>query len=150
VYTVMREARADVVVYVARQFTPWRRVLVPFTGSIHDGGALEIAQRIAANNDTRVTLLHVIEPRRHNGAPQPNPPTNATISESERVHLHVVESDDPLETVVREAQQDYDLVLIGVSATWGLEPTPFSPHHERLARECPASLLIVRKYQAAT
>ena len=47
---------------------------------------------------------------------------------------------------MREAQRGYDLVIVGVSEEWGLEPKMFSGEHERFAAECPASLVIVRKY----
>jgi nucleotide-binding universal stress UspA family protein len=57
----------------------------------------------------------------------------------------MVMSQDPLDVVVEEARQSYDLVVIGVSEELGLQPTLLGTGHERLARECPASMLIVHK-----
>jgi nucleotide-binding universal stress UspA family protein len=57
----------------------------------------------------------------------------------------MVMSQDPLDVVVEEARQSYDLVVIGVSEELGLQPTLLGAGHERLARECPASMLIVHK-----
>ena len=61
-------------------------------------------------------------------------------------HLLYFPDSAPLAEVVAEARRGYDLVVVGVAEEWGLEPRMFSAEHERLATECPASLLIVRKY----
>jgi nucleotide-binding universal stress UspA family protein len=55
-------------------------------------------------------------------------------------------SHEPLDVVVEEARGGYDLVVIGVSEALGLQPTLLGTGHERLAQECPASLLIVHKW----
>jgi len=39
-------------------------------------------------------------------------------------------------------------VIIGVAAVWGLESHLFGWRPERIARECPSSMLIVRRYIA--
>lgn len=165
VYEVMRHARMDVCVYLERQFRPWRRILVPFRRGAHDRTALELARRLALHGNVEVTILHVTEPKESKSAAALSASTDvrkkkekdvvedpfqgAKMSESfssERVHLQVVESDDPLGVAVKVACQNFDLVIVGVSEAWGLEPVLFSTRHERLARECPASLLMVRKY----
>lgn len=165
VYEVMRHARVDVCVYLERRFHPWKRILVPFRRGAHDRAALELARRIALQGGVEVTILHVTEPESRQTVPVPDVTAGARkrkekeigedplqvvkMSESfssERVHLQVVESDDPLGVAVQVACQNFDLVIVGVSEAWGLEPVLFSNRHERLARECPASLLMVRKY----
>ena len=65
------------------------------------------------------------------------------------VRLLVVESAHPLDTLVEVARGEFDLVVAGASEQWGLEPSLFSRRHERLARECPASVLIVRAAHVA-
>jgi len=52
----------------------------------------------------------------------------------------------PVGVVVHQAQQ-FDLVVIGVSEEWGLESHLFGWRPERIARDCPCSLLIVRRYE---
>lgn len=165
VYDIMRHARMDVCVYLERQFRPWKRILVPFRRGAHDRAALELARRLALHGNVEVTILHVTEPKNDQSAagspPSPggqitggrevaeDPFQGAKMSESfssERVHLQVVESNDPLGVAVKVACRSFDLVIVGVSEFWGLEPVLFSNRHERLARECPASLLMVRKY----
>ena len=57
-----------------------------------------------------------------------------------------VESIRSADARIETAWGGYDLVVVGVAEEGGLEPRMFSAEHERLATECPASLLIVRKY----
>jgi nucleotide-binding universal stress UspA family protein len=140
VYDVLRQAPSDVAIYLERTFRPWTRVLVPYRGGVHDLGALAWARRIAEQSGAEVTLLHVVPP----DAGGDSAPASETFPEG--IELRVVPSADPVEALVSAAKEGFDLVVVGVSETWGLEPSLFSTRHERLARECPASLLIVRKY----
>jgi Kef-type K+ transport system membrane component KefB/nucleotide-binding universal stress UspA family protein len=144
IYTVMNEARADVAVYLPRHFRPWRRVLVPYLGSVHDLGALDLARRLAAQGDLEVTVLHVVRPT---AAPPAAPPGLSVddLAGSSGMSVRMVMRQDPLDVVVEEARERYDLVVIGVSEAFGLQPTLLGTGHERLARECQASLLIVHK-----
>lgn len=144
--TVMQEAHSDVAVYMVRQFRPWRRVLVPYFGGPHDRGALELARRIGVYSGLRLTLLHVVAPERADDAPRLGLSEAASDFEADGVHLKVIESTDPVETLVRETWLGYDLVVLGASDVWGMEPKLFSTRHERLAFATPASLLVVRKF----
>lgn len=140
IYSVMSDARTNVAVYLPRHFRPWRRVLVPYLGSVHDLAALDLARRIAASGDAEVTLLHVVA-----GDEQDASAADALASVP-GVLLQRVVTDEPLDTVVLEAGRAYDLVVVGVSETFGLQPTLLGTSHERLARECPASMLIVHEH----
>jgi nucleotide-binding universal stress UspA family protein len=150
---VMRNAKADVCVYLERQFNPYKNILVPFREGVHDVGALALAHQIAVNIDANVTVLHIIRPENENSK-KLNEVTQEDIIRAggiedfpeERIKLQVVESDTPLDTAIKIANRNFDLVIVGLSETWGLDPSLFSKRHERLARECPASLLILRKY----
>ncbi|MDR3627560.1 MAG: cation:proton antiporter [Ignavibacteriaceae bacterium] len=152
---VMRYAKADVCVYLERQFNPYKNILVPFREGVHDKGALVLAHQIAENIDANVTVLHIVKPK-DTGTEKNSSNADEDIIRAggiedfpeERIKLLVVESDSPLDTAVKIASRNYDLVVVGLSETWGLEPSLFSKRHERLARECPASLLILRKYVA--
>ena len=146
VHDVMKHTRSDVAVYLDRTFRPWERVLVPYRGGVHDTAALELANRIAKTTGARITLLHVVEPAPEAGASGDGAARTETFPDN--VELRVVPSDDPVEALVDAAAEGFDLVVVGVSETWGLEPSVFSVRHERLARECPSSMLIVRRYVA--
>jgi Kef-type K+ transport system membrane component KefB len=130
---VLRRVRPDVGVLVARHFAPWRRVLVPFAGGRHDEAALALAARLA-RHDVAVQVLRVVTP----GHPAPALPAIP-------LPVQTVEAGDAPSVVVDEARTGaYDAVVIGASDAWGLRPALFGRHHERLAAECPATLLIVR------
>ena len=51
--------------------------------------------------------------------------------------------DSPADAVIAEARA-FDLVVIGVAEEWGLESHLFGWRAQRIARDCPSSLLIVR------
>jgi nucleotide-binding universal stress UspA family protein len=147
VHKVLASCPAHVAVFVDRGFRSAARILVPFLGGSHDRFALELANRIAQNTSAQVTILHVIAPlsgaARNAAAGQfPNPlPPN--------LRLQVVEDTSPAGVVLHQAQL-YDLVVIGVSEEWGLESHLFGWRPERIARDCPASLLIVRHFTPPT
>ncbi|MCL5028065.1 MAG: cation:proton antiporter [Bacteroidetes bacterium] len=157
---VMNNAHADVCVYLERKFEPYKNILVPFREGVHDKGALLLARQIAANTNASLTVLHIVKPKTDDNNEKPSPlnQLNKTGNKDyirneimedfpeDHMKLRVVESDSPLDTAVKIANQNYDLIVVGLSETWGLEPSLFSKRHERLARECPASLLIMRKY----
>jgi hypothetical protein len=48
-----------------------------------------------------------------------------------------------VETVLQEAT-GYDLTVLGVGEEWQLEPHVFGLRPERIAAQCPSSLLVVR------
>jgi nucleotide-binding universal stress UspA family protein len=153
--TVLRSAQVDVAVLVDRGPAPWRRILVPYRNPTEDLGALDMARRIATRGDVEVTILHV---------PALHGPVSAADRLASRweehafpegVRLKVVESANPLDAAVHEAQQGYDLIVVGVSSAWGTKPStwdtvpsPFGRRHERLARATNASLLVVRSRAA--
>ena len=51
---------------------------------------------------------------------------------------------DRTEGLLAEAQKGYDLVVVGMNATWDLDPTPTPWHRERLADGIATTLLAVR------
>ncbi|WP_414641251.1 cation:proton antiporter [Archangium sp.] len=144
---VMQEASTDVAVLVDRGLEQVRRVLVPFIGSPHDRAALGLARRLLQHANAEVTVLHVTQPegsRAHMGA-------RSLVEElfpegSGQVHFKVVAHDSPEEAALAECRCGYDLVVAGVGAEWGLEVEDrlFRLQGERILRDAPTSLLIVR------
>ena len=132
------------------------RVLVPYLGSAHDRGALQLGRRLAHQAGANVTLLQVasVDPATATG--------NVTIAEairnlsgedlppgSGRIEVKVVEHSHPEHAVIEECAQGYDLVVIGVGPEWGLEHRSFGMRAERIIEESPSSLLVVRQYAPA-
>ena len=137
----LREMPADLAILVQRGEGPWKRILVPYRDMQADRGAIELAGRIAAaTKDASVTILHVINP----GAQRSDKSELAATTFGDGVRLQLVENQDPLAAAIHEAAQGYDLIVVGASPTWGMQPSPFGARHEELARASTASLLVVR------
>jgi nucleotide-binding universal stress UspA family protein len=135
VHDVLSSADCDVAVLIDRGNAPWRRILVPHSGSEHDDGALELARRAVSNGAASLVVLQVVQPGER-------APALAGLPDGARVV--VVHSADPIAAATDEAARGYDLLIAGVWRDWGLEPAWFGPREERLARTKTASLIIVR------
>ena len=135
VQAVMREADADVAVLIDRGLAwPPRRVLVPFAGTAQDRAALRLAARVARRDGAAVTVLGVVRPG--DAAPAVELPEGVPP-------MRVIAAASPIDTVIREAAA-HDLTVLGVGEGWQLEPHVFGLRSERLAADCPSSLLVVR------
>jgi Kef-type K+ transport system membrane component KefB/nucleotide-binding universal stress UspA family protein len=151
VHRVLTGAPADVAIFVNRSpdESP-RKILVPYLGGVHDRLALEIANRMAKTIDVQVTAFHVVAPRRDNKDEVLGAQAEVTKAFNEPgatspVQFKVVEHASPVDAVLAEAQ-NHDLVIVGVAEEWGLESQVFGFRPQRIADECPKSLLIVRKF----
>jgi len=150
----MRQAPASVGVLVDRGLGWVTNVLVPYHGSIHDQGALRLAQRLARHSGANVTVLRVVtRGTAPAGALEDGPLTEVLEAQARpgegEIALKVVDHADPGRAVVEECARGHDLLLIGVGPEWGLEHRPFGMHPEIIITECPISLLVVRQYQPA-
>ncbi|MBX3469104.1 MAG: cation:proton antiporter [Planctomycetes bacterium] len=150
VYEVMRRARGDVAVYVGRRPPPWRRVLVPFTGGPHDLAALELAGRIASRDPAvSLTVLQVVAPGRTASESAQAAAGLVAAMDPARVTPRLVDGEAPVDVALEELQRTpYDLVVIGATEAWELEPRLLGATHERLAAQ-PVSMLIVRRGEPA-
>jgi Kef-type K+ transport system membrane component KefB/nucleotide-binding universal stress UspA family protein len=135
VQEVLSAADCDVAVLIDRGNAPWRRILVPHSGSEHDDGAVELARRAVSNGAGSLVVLQVVQPGEH-------APALADLPDGARVV--VIHSTDPIAAAADEAARGYDLLIAGVSRDWGLGPEWFGRREEQLARTETASLIIVR------
>ncbi|HEX8520978.1 MAG TPA: cation:proton antiporter [Tepidisphaeraceae bacterium] len=150
VHRVMSSAPADVGIFVNRGLDGSRRILVPYLGSSHDRLALEMASRLAKSGGAQVTVLHVVAPDRSNnsltlGAKSAVDRAFTEPGQQNPVQFKVIEHDSPVAAIL-DAAKEYDLVIIGVGEEWGLESQVFGFRPQRIAQDCPTSLLIVRKH----
>lgn len=147
VHRIMTSTDADVAVFIDRGITKPKRVLVPFMGSSHDRLALDLAGRIARATGAEITLLHI---RRPGARAASGPDLSRTFDDpavAARVTVKTVEDPSPSFAVLSRVA-DHELVIIGVSDEWGLESSLLGLRAERIASNCPVSLLIVRRFQA--
>jgi Kef-type K+ transport system membrane component KefB/nucleotide-binding universal stress UspA family protein len=149
VHEVMQEASGTVAVLVDRGLSQVRRVLVPFVGSRHDRAALGLARRLFKQAGAEVTVLHVTTPD-GGGAGRAQVDELFPSEEGGSVKLKVVRHASPEEAALEEAKAGYDLVVVGLGAEWGLEDRLFGVQRERIVRDAPASLLLVRHPEGAT
>jgi nucleotide-binding universal stress UspA family protein len=149
VHRVLQQCERDVAVFVDRGFRAARRVLVPYLGSPHDRLALELAHRIARHTEAQVTVLHIVAPMRNDdgGAAAVRGAVDRIFQEPGHktpVTFRVIEDESPVGVVLHQSQ-NADLVIFGVAEEWGLESHLFGWRAQRIARDCPSSLLLVRK-----
>ncbi|MEO6027783.1 MAG: cation:proton antiporter [Candidatus Binatia bacterium] len=155
VHEVMRRAETTVAVLVDRGLGWASRVLVPYLGSIHDRGALQLGLRLARHAGASVTILQVANPDPTRAKTVPMADAVREILHEDvaarggRIAVKIVEHTNPENAVLDECQEGYDLLVIGVGTEWGLEPRPFGMRSERLIQECPSSLLVVRQHAPA-
>ncbi len=111
---VVAEADRPVGVLVDRGLTVVDRVLLAVDDSEDGIAAAGIARQLQAGGATLTTWRHV-DPER-----------------------------DQTEELLEEAAKGYDLVVVGMTAAWDLDPTPTPWHRERLAAGIETTLLAVR------
>ncbi|HEV8291967.1 MAG TPA: universal stress protein, partial [Tepidisphaeraceae bacterium] len=150
VHRVLTTCPTHVAVFVDRGLRNIDRILVPYLGSAHDALALELAARIVRNTTAQATVLHVVPPMTPSAAKSADAKRAVekifeTQTDSASVSFQVVEDSSPVGVVLHRAR-DFDLVIIGVAEQWGLESRLFGWRPEKIARDCPASLLIVRNF----
>lgn len=151
VHRVLENAESDVAIFVDRgMHVRPKSILVPYMGSPHDKLALEMAARMARHSGAAVTVLHVVSPERESERPRLGAKENtdqvfADPTQPAPVTFKVVPHADPIAAVLEQAKP-FDLVAIGIAEEWGLTSQLFGWRAERIARDCPSSLLILRKY----
>lgn len=153
VHRVMEEFPETVAVFIDRGLKEIRRILVPYLSSSHDRAALSLAQRLAKHSQAEVTILHLVHPHRDpklkGGAEEAVAQDFLDPETKTRVAIKTIETRSPINAVLEESRQGYDLVLLGTSEELELEHRLFGLRPERIAMECPASMLIVRQALAA-
>ncbi|MBN1209758.1 MAG: cation:proton antiporter [Myxococcaceae bacterium] len=146
VHDVMHDAPTQVAVFVDRGLEKLQRVLVPFIGSQRDRGALQLAQRLVHHAGVEVTVLHVVAPERAHGGAGAQVLVEEMFRESSgRVRFKAVVHESPEDAVLEEAGAGYELIVVGVGPEWGLKERLFGLYRERLVRDAPTSLLVVRQ-----
>jgi nucleotide-binding universal stress UspA family protein len=153
VHEVMRATSADVGVLVDRGLGRLEKILVPYLGSAHDRAALAAARRIVDHTGATAVVLHVVSPSRSEklgvGEKVEEVFQEKTQGLSAQVIFKAVEHASPALAVLEEAADDYDLIVIGIGAEWGLEHRPFGMQAEMIIAQSSTSLLVMRQGNAA-
>lgn len=160
---VLSSAPMDVGVLIDRGLGAIRRVLVLYHGTADDLAAVRIARRLGnapqsgAAQPIHVTLLAVvpsedgIEKERQALLDRFGDETEAAPSTDGSARflpgaltIKVCAHAEPAEAALSEAQQGYDVVLVGIGPDWGLEQRSIGIASEPLLQRCPVSILILR------
>ena len=131
----------------ARLLTISRRLWVGSNPKIMLSRSLA-ADQISQRHDARVTILHVVKPGSHAdntgriGVQSLVDRQFATPGSTRQVRFQVVESDSPVDVVVRESA-NYDLIILGISAQWQLKEKILSRSQSSVAQASACSVLAV-------
>ena len=151
---VLHNASCDVGVLMDRRLKNPRRILVPVGGGPHARLGLRLAFNLARGNDGDLTALRVVTRRGEVDLPAEQEALRKIV-ESElgeldhRLHLKVLQSPQVVSSLLNEARQGYDLLVIGASNEWFLRNWLFGSIPDVIAERSPCSVLLVRKYEPA-
>lgn len=143
----------DVAVYVDRGQELLEKLLVPYSGNIHDDLALELALRLLVSSDSRsLTILRVVQSGQTNSELSYELSAvmrNLSRKMRDRIDVQVQEAAEPIQAAV-EASARVDLTIAGTSRAWGIERQTLGRYTDQLANQCRSSLLITRRYSQVT
>lgn len=133
---VMRETGSAVGVLVDRGLTRIGSVLVPYLGREHDRAALRLARRVAAHANARLVVFDL-------GAESVIDPAEEGLAPAEEL-VKTARNERPVDAVLEESAAGYDLVVVGLGESLGLENRSFGIRTERILAAANASVLVVR------
>lgn len=143
----------DVAVYVDRGQELLEKILVPYSGNIHDDLALELALRLLVSSDSRtLTILRVVQSGQTNSELSYELSAvmqNLSRKMRDRIDVQIQEAQEPIQAAV-EASERADLTIAGTSRAWGIERQTLGRYTDQLANQCRSSLLITRRYSQVT
>jgi basic amino acid/polyamine antiporter, APA family len=148
---VLNNASCDVAVLRDRQLERIQRILVAIEESPHARTGLHLAHYLQKGTGAEVVAFHVAKEQQADIDAVENTIQSLVEQEfttiSDRVSVQVVQADSVAEGIIKEAKQDYDLVIMGASERWFLQRWLFSGNSDRVAEEAPCSVLLVRQQE---
>jgi nucleotide-binding universal stress UspA family protein len=144
----------DMAVIRFREREPPQRILVCTIGGPHASLALELAEvqarRFADRHErpATITLFSVVSPERGvRGLEERHELLQHLVEAHDiRAELKVVAEADVYQAIMAEAQR-HNLVMVNAPREGLLEQRLFGSIPERLARECPKTVIMVKRYQ---
>lgn len=125
-----------------------KRVLIPIRYRPEGGSDLrsfeeEVFAKLASSASLSVTILSVVPPGKASEAST----WLAAIAKDhvgDEIVPKVVESENPLESILDEAKKDYQLLILGATETTPDQESLFSPVIDDLVRLSPCSTMVLR------
>jgi amino acid transporter/nucleotide-binding universal stress UspA family protein len=130
------------------------RILVSTVGGPHASLSLELADIQARRFEARhgrpatITLFTVVSPESGKGGLVMGQTLLRSLAEAQDIttEIKVVAHTDAFQAIMDEAQQ-HNLVMVNASREGVLEQRLFGSIPDRLARECPKTVIMVKRYQ---
>jgi Kef-type K+ transport system membrane component KefB/nucleotide-binding universal stress UspA family protein len=151
---ILNSVPVDVVVWVEKpQLQTWNRLLVPYSGTIHDDLGLELALRLLFNDrHRRLTLLRIADSKQETA--EFSYETRSILDRLpqeiyQRIDFVGIVAENSLQSAI-EASANADLTIVGTSREWGLERQTLGIYTDALVEQCHSPLLIARKYNQIT
>ncbi len=145
---VIQHSNRHAAILVEKNLRAIHRIMVPYIGENQDIGALLAADQISQCQEARVTIMHVVKPGSHAdnggriGVQSLVDRQFSTPGNIRQVRFQVVESDSPVDVLVRESA-NYDLIILGISAPWQLKQSMLSRSQASVAQASACSILAV-------
>ncbi len=150
---ILSMAPVDVGVYIERGQEAIEKLLVAYSGNIHDDLALELALRMLVSSETRtLSILRVVQSGQTNSELSYELSAvmgNLNRQVRDRIDIQIQQAAEPIQVAV-EASAYVDLTIAGTSRAWGIERQTLGRYTDELAIECRSSLLITRRYSQVT
>ena len=131
-----------------------KRILVPTGGGPNAPDAAKLALSMAANTDAEVVGYIVVRENSEGATARAEEVVRSTfagLEGADKITVRTQVSDETIATLlIAEANNGYDLVLMGASNESILDNILFGNLPERVARETAAPVLMVRAEQAAS
>ncbi len=127
----------------ATDWTKVKRILLPVRGSSYDHEALRVALTLAENTHAEITLLHATTEAPYDADERLFAQFGAVLRGLKPV-TRTVTTMEEMEVAVLNESASYDVVVMGASSRNNPPGKLLSPRAERLVRDIPATLLIVK------
>ena len=145
---LLQEAPCDIGIFKPVGNVKFKNILIPTSGGPYARLAFELGLDLIKPNKGKLTLLYVAREekdiKRGKGAFE-------TTVQGFQVKKTPIEEKivvgDPLRKILKEAENSYDLIILGVSKQPLFRRIRFGTLPEKLLRKSPVSVLVVRKYE---
>jgi nucleotide-binding universal stress UspA family protein len=136
-----------------RKREPPRRILIPTAGGPHAALAIDLAiaqarqYREESGEESIITIFHVLP---EEATPAQEARACRILEEQGRHYdyplvCRVTRASSVVDGILREAE-DHNLVMVGASAERLFEQRLFGSIPEKVARECPKTVIMVKRY----
>lgn len=148
---VLNHASCDVAVLHDRQLERIQRILVAIEESPHARAGLHLAHYLQKGTGAEVVAVHVAENQQGDIDAIENKIKSLVEQEfaeiKDKVSVQMVQADSVTKGIISEAEQGYDLVIMGASKRWFLQRWLFGGKSDRVAEKAPCSVLLSRQHE---